>query len=119
MFLTPYRQKSLFDEFFQDFDNFVRPSFSGVTTLTKDDVHSVSIDVPGFAKEDITIDIHEGILSIQGEKAIGESQREISRRFSIPDAIDIENISATVENGILTINLPKSAISTKRTIQIT
>jgi len=76
--------------------------------------------VPGFNKEDIKIEVDDGILVVRGEKKEEDKQEEkgrwmrrefhivkFQRAFTLPDMVDADNITAKYENGILIINLPK------------
>lgn len=78
----------------------------------------IEMDIPGFKKEDINIEIHKGNLVISAEKSEEEKtdkkylRRErnfygkYQRSFYLGD-VDEENIEATFENGILNISVPK------------
>ena len=82
---------------------------------------SVDLSVPGFGKNDIYLEIEKNILKISGkvefDKAENDtdmkvlrrefSQSSFSRNFVLPDSIDVENISAKQDDGILKIRLPK------------
>lgn len=116
--------------------------FNGVTGNT--DLWSPPVDVeetpdhliltaelPGMSHEDIDVELEDGVLTIQGEKR--ERQKEegtqgllyerrwgtFTRRFTLPRAVDPDNISATFENGILTVHVPKAEEAKGRKIQIT
>jgi len=76
--------------------------------------------VPGVKKEDIKIDLEKNILNIISEKSAQEqNENEVkftrkefvygtfSRSFTLPDTIDTDKIGAEVNDGILTVTLPK------------
>ena len=74
--------------------------------------------VPGFAKENISIDLHDGKLSISGERKFERTEDQkfhiletsfgrFSRSFTLPDNVNIDAITANFENGILRVTLPK------------
>lgn len=77
------------------------------------------LSAPGFTKEDIKVEVENGVLTINGEhKAEQESndrsyfRREFTfgsfkRSFNLPDEYDMERISAKYENGILRIAVPR------------
>lgn len=74
-------------------------------------------DVPGVTKEGLQLDIDKGELTIRGsfdsqdnggEKLVNECiYGEYYRKFALADTIDTEKIFAKLENGVLTVTLPK------------
>ena len=83
---------------------------------TETDVVLVA-DVPGVTKKSLELDIDDDELTIRGtfpeydrggEKLIGEYlYGEYRRAFTLGDTIDREKIAAKLENGVLTLTLPK------------
>jgi HSP20 family protein len=83
---------------------------------TEDTVVLVA-DVPGVTKEGLQIDIDKGELTISGTSERKDSDGEILisecaygeyyRVFTLADTIDLENISARLDDGVLTATLPK------------
>lgn len=78
-------------------------------------------DIPGVQREAIEITLNSGILTLRGERS-GENadgtgsyrHRErrhgaFTRQFTLPDSVDAKNISASVNNGVLEIVIPKQA----------
>ena len=90
----------------------------------------VHAEVPGVSKEDISLSLEEDILTISGsrrEKEItGEARvhlheqrtRSFERRIRVPHPVDSRQISAALENGILTVTMPKAEEARPRTIEI-
>lgn len=88
--------------------------------------------VPGLNKEDLTIGVDKDVLTISSHKEWTNTdnatwnRREFNvskfeRKFTLPESVDLNNISATVENGVLKVVLTKKAeavIPTARTIEI-
>ncbi len=90
----------------------------------------VKTDLPGVNKEDINIEITENNLTISAkfeeqieikdvnyirkERKYGEAQRSIS----LPVSVIVEEASANFENGVLTINLPKTEVKKKFNVAI-
>ena len=111
----------VFDNMFDD------PFFRGTrtTNLMKTDVKEVGdnyqleMEVPGFAKEDISIELHDGYLNISAKKSNDNDQKDndgnirysgsCSRSFYVGDDIKQEDIKASYNNGELIITLPKNA----------
>ena len=81
--------------------------------------YHVDVDLPGVKKEDIKVDLNKGILTISGERKTKEEIKQedyykietyfgkFSRSFTLPDNVDIENIEAKSDNGVLEIVIPK------------
>lgn len=89
----------------------------------------VEAEIPGLTMEDLEIYVHDGDhLSIKGNRkataAEGHWHRrerasgEFERSFRLSDAVDVENVEAKLQDGILTITLPKSESVKPRKIEI-
>ena len=98
----------------------------------KDGKYNIEMDIPGYDKEDISIECEDGVLTIVAEKnsELDEEDADkkyirrervygkISRSFRFAD-IDEEEISADFHNGVLTVVVPKSKKQeSKRIIEI-
>jgi len=84
-------------------------------------------DMPGVVKENISVDIDNGKLSISGVRKLETegaatyeefSDVEYVRSFSIPQTIDVEKVEAELKNGVLKLHLPKSEAAKPRQIEI-
>ena len=90
----------------------------------------VKTELPGMKRDDIELDIANGVLSIRGEKKEETDEknktwhrREVrygsfSRSFTLPTDVKAEEASASYENGVLKIVLPKEAKALHRKIKI-
>ena len=90
----------------------------------------VKAELPGMKKEDVTLSLHEGILTLSGERrhtqAEGEKASLSNERFfgrferciTLPSPVDAARVSASYEDGILTVTLPKAEAAKPRRIQI-
>lgn len=89
----------------------------------------IELDVPGFTREDIKIKVHEGLLTIAGERKRPEvddkfynySERnygEFTRSFNLPDHVDGETITAQYDHGVLKLHLEKKEAAKPHTIEI-
>ena len=79
----------------------------------------LNIAIPGVSKEDIKIELNNGILEVSGErKSITDENTDkyhlkeikmgsFSRRFQLPDNTNTNEIDANVEHGVLHISIPK------------
>lgn len=80
----------------------------------------LSADMPGLKKKEVTIDIHDGIITIKGERMnedkssfngyrMNERQfGSFNRSFRLPDNVNEDKIAAKFDNGELLITLPKT-----------
>ena len=121
-----YRDHNLFNAF----DNFERSFFGNSNvdlpafrTDIRDagDKYLLDAELPGFNKEDISLDIKDGILTITAEHNESNDQKDdkgnyirrerrygsFRRSFDI-SSIDENTISASYQNGILELSLPKA-----------
>jgi HSP20 family protein len=92
--------------------------------------YELAAEVPGVSKEDIQISLQGNVLTISVtkracEESEGESVHvrervfgEFARSVSLPVGIDADNVTATWDNGVLTVRIPKVASSKPRQIQI-
>ena len=62
----------------------------------------VRLELPGFTQDQIELVADKGILSIKAERDTGY----LKRSYQLPDNTRVEEISAQLQNGILTINIP-------------
>lgn len=87
---------------------------------------SLEMLAPGFQKSDIKMNIDDNTLTISSpaqEETKSPFRREyhpleINRSFKLPKNIDVENINAELDAGILKIIIPKSEEAKSRTINI-
>ncbi len=126
--------ENLFDEFFDDFPmprqfrNIDRQLYGkNAAREMKTDVHEhedhyeVDIDLPGFKKEEITLSLEEGYLTVNAAKGLDKDETDkkgrmirqeryagsMQRSFYVGEALTEEDITARFENGVLSLNVPK------------
>lgn len=108
----------------QTHDLFIRPA---VDIFETDEGLTLIADLPGVAKEDLHVDIEQGLLTVQAKANSylqGDSiKREFLpgnfyRQFQLSDVVDTERIAAEMKNGVLTLKLPKSEAAKPRHIAI-
>jgi HSP20 family protein len=95
----------------------------------KDNVY-VKAEVPGMKKEEIEISLHEGTLTLSGERKEAQPEEgtvairterfagRFSRSVSLPASVDPDKVKASYRDGILTVLLPKSEAAKPKQIQI-
>ena len=126
-FLTPFDElfntmlNDMFPTFHRDVGNdfFVQGSYPKCNVVNFDDRIEIEAAIPGLTKDDVMVEISDGILSIKAESnqriEVEESQyvrREVkrsafARSFRLDENLDETAIVATHENGILSLSIPK------------
>ncbi len=131
IFTNEPRMTSLFDSIFNDgmFPSYYKSASAGcsnVNIIDNEKDITLQLTAPGFTKEDIKIDLNNDILTVSGKVEENETEnkknyirrefcsREFSRSFSMPDYLDQEQVSATQENGIISIVIPKKEQAIKK-----
>lgn len=87
------------------------------------------VELPGMRKEDIDISLHDGALTISGERtregANGDKAERTERyvgtfrrTIALPTNVDANKVSATYRDGILTVTLPKAEEAKPKQIQV-
>ncbi len=142
LYTNPFRQLSdlreeidrLFESPWGNLGTSTQPFRSGwmpaVDLFEDKDNFLVKAELPGMKKEEIEISLHEGVLTISGErkeeKKEGNSDTYRSERFfgrfhrtiSLPTAVNGEKVGANYKDGILTVTLPKSEESKPKQIPV-
>ena len=142
--------ENLFDDFMNDFafpdftDNAnIEKALYGkhAKNLMKTDVkdtengYEVDIDLPGFKKDEISIELENGYLTVSAAKGLDKDEEDkkgkyirkeryagaMQRSFYVGENLTQEDIKAKYENGILRLSVPKKEakpVETKKTIAI-
>ena len=124
----------VFDNFKRDFEHVFTPSFAGAKPLhhlleqsstaacdlvDEGDKFVITADMPRIKKDEINLDVGDDYIDISAEhkesdeekkkKYIRKEHSEVSihRRMSLPGKVKPENVKAKLNNGILTVELPK------------
>ncbi len=118
------------DNFFFDYDNNdLRPS---VEINESNDAFMISADLPGIEKSDIEVKVEENTLILIANRHIDKSDNNekihynerrfgtFSRSFKLPKTVKEEKITAKLDNGVLSIVIPKAeyAIKSNRLIAV-
>lgn len=125
-----------FEQMFGDFDKMRMPSEPQFleaacdVTETKDK-YLLHVDMPGVAKDDVSIDCTNNSISISAEKKkelvdkdskphrIERRYGSIKRTFTLPDGVDPELIAAQYEDGVLSLEIPKVQNQQTKRIKLT
>ncbi|KAJ7950230.1 17class I heat shock protein [Quillaja saponaria] len=84
------------------------------------EAHVFKADLPGLKKEEVKVEVEEGrVLQISGERSIEKEDKndkwhrvergrgKFLRRFWLPENTKIDEVKASMENGVLTVTVPK------------
>lgn len=113
------------------FGSTARGRLAPAVDIAEDDgKYVVTAEIPGTKREDITVEAHEGVLTIRGEKRSEREEKKeqsrwvertygsFSRSFTLPSNADVEQVNASFRDGVLTIEIPKTAEAKPRAIAI-
>ncbi len=132
---TPRFTSDLFDVIDKNFGD-LNPTLKTASTPKVDvretkDSYIMDMELPGFTEKDVEINLKDKVLSVSSkteenkeEKKDGEwlirERRELcfSRRFTLPNDIDEDKVTAGFKNGLLSINIPRKPEAQAKTIQI-
>lgn len=127
---------NLFDDMFdfdfdKEFDRMMRPLYGKhAQNMMKTDVretensYELDIDLPGFKKDEITVQLDNGYLSISASKGLDKNEENkdgkyirreryagaMNRTFYVGDNLTQQDIQAKFEDGILKISVPKKDV---------
>ena len=133
MLMPSFFRENLFDDWFdfpdfRDLDRTERKLYGRhADRLMKTDVHEhddhyeVDIDLPGFKKDEITIELNNGYLTVSAAKGLDKDENDkkgklirqeryagaLQRSFYVGDALTETDIGAKLEHGVLSLNIPK------------
>ena len=140
MFLTKYSPLSEFKDFSSRFNSLLsefdnrESSLSGFTPVVNtregEFAYHVDADLPGVKKKDIKINVKGNVITISGERKEKKEVKEkeyqrvetsfgkFERSFTLPEDVDAENITASSEDGVLEVVIPKLKSEAKKVKKI-
>lgn len=127
-----------FDRFFDEFWGRTLPETPAtaeawaprVDVREEKDAVLLTAELPGVSKDDVHVELENGILTLSGEKKAEKSEHEngfyrservygaFKRSFHVPDSVDAEKIEAEYTNGVLKLTLPKRPEAAPRQISV-
>jgi len=124
-----FGRRRLLGDLFRDLP--AERAFVPAVEVSENDTHyTISVEVPGATKDDIHVDLREGMLVIHGEKKsereekkerthyVERSYGSFSRAFTLPADADPERLEATFKDGVLKLSIPRSEAAKPRKIAI-
>ena len=127
--------ENLFDDFFSDPFGMMIPqgrdplygkhakNLMKTDVRETDDSYELDVDLPGFTKDEVSVELKNGYLTIQAAKGLDKDQSDkkgkyirqeryagaCSRTFYVGEEVQPEDVTAKFENGILQLSIPKAA----------
>lgn len=101
-----------------------------VDLMEDDTCYTLKADLPGMGKNDFSVTVENGVLSIEGEKRGAQKDQKdkyyhlecsygkFKRSFSLPEEVNADSIEARLENGVLELKLPKNEKAKPKMIEI-
>ncbi|KAK8918609.1 18.2 kDa class I heat shock protein [Platanthera zijinensis] len=87
------------------------------------EAHVFKADLPGLKKEELKVEVEEGrVLQISGERSVEQEEKnerwhrlerssgKFLRRFRLPENARVDQVTASMENGVLTVTVPKEEL---------
>ena len=127
MTLTKFRKNApvfspLFDNFFDSefFDTQSNGNVPSANIKEREDRFEVELAIPGFDKKDVKIELNDGLLTISSEKTSEDEEKDthfsrrefqyaaFTRSFRLPDNVNVDDIQAKFNNGVLEVHIPKA-----------
>ncbi len=125
-------RKFYLDDIFDDFISSRKEQYMKCDIYEKEGNYHIEMDIPGFKKNEISVETKDGYLTIKAEKHSEENEQDekknyirrervygkYERSFYLGD-LDEDNIHASFEDGMLKIEVPKKEeVDTKKVIEI-
>jgi HSP20 family protein len=139
-FNDPFAELSTLHSQLDDMFNemFGKSGSSQLTSLPAMDIYNdndkqlvAEISAHGFSKDDVQVNVHEGVLEIKGEKQqkeeekdkkrtymVRESSSSFYRRIALPRHADADKVDAHFEDGVLKVTVPFKELPSPKKIQI-
>ncbi len=101
-----------------------------VDIYEKNDAVVVKAEIPGVEKDQISVEVKDGILTLRGERKFERDVKEESyhriersygtflRSFSLPVSVNQEKVKATFRDGVLEVELPKKELAKPKQIKV-
>jgi HSP20 family protein len=95
-----------------------------------DNEFAVKADLPDVKKEDVKVELADGVLTIEGERKQEKEEKgkkfhrverqygQFIRRFALPTEVDAAKVKADFKDGVLNVHLPKSPNGKQKTVEI-
>jgi len=101
-----------------------------VDIVEDDKEYVIKAELPEVKKEDVKVSVENGLLAISGERKLEKEEKDkkyhrveraygyFARSFSLPDAVDADQVKADFKDGMLTIHVPKNDRARTKQIEV-
>lgn len=91
---------------------------------------TIDAELPGMSKDDVKVTVHDGVLTIEGERKHEEESTDkkqhrierfygsFMRRFTLPENVDENSVKANFKDGLLSLTLQKSEPKEPKAIEV-
>jgi HSP20 family protein len=97
--------------------------------LDDGDNYQVILELPGARKEDLTLTLDQGVMVVRAARSGHEGSAKLvhdgrraayafERRFTLGEGVDVQQVTAKLENGLLYVTLPRRAEEKRRRIEV-
>jgi len=120
-----------FDEAFPRIDSSRGTSWLPPVDVYEDDARLIfKVDLPGIRKDDVTVRVDSGVLTIEGSRKLEREEKrdgyhrvershgKFSRSFALPETVSTEDVEAELKDGVLEVVLAKKKEAKPRKIEI-
>ena len=117
---------NLFNHFFRADDTAIWRAPASIWEA--DNTFHIEVDAPGVLKEDVELTFDKGALTVTLERKAPEGERtnwhnergygKVSRSVSLPDTVDPETITASLNNGVLHVTITKRPEAQPKKIEV-
>ena len=95
-----------------------------------DDEYLIKVELPEVRKEDVKVTIHDGVLTLQGERKLEREEKNkkyhrveraygsFARSFTLPENVDGNSVKATNKDGMLYLHLGKTEETKPKSIEV-
>jgi HSP20 family protein len=95
-----------------------------------DDEYLIKVELPEVRKEDVKVTIHDGVLTLQGERKLEREEKNkkyhrveraygsFARSFTLPDNVDDNSVKARNRDGMLYLHLGKTEEAKPKSIEV-
>jgi HSP20 family protein len=122
----------VFDAFFGDrpANGTARRWVPAIDLVESDDHFVLKVDLPGLEKDDVEIEVKDGLLTVSGERKAEHEERKdgyhrieraygaFSRSLTLPQGVEADQVQADFDKGVLEVRIPKPAERKPHRVQI-
>jgi HSP20 family protein len=116
------------DRIDQEDNSAIRRASPGYEIIELSNKYQIDVDVPGIHRSNLFVDLehHGRIVHIHGQRtkvirddgSVREETTRFSKRFSIGKKVDVKNMKAHLEDGVLTLTAPKKKLEPERVVRL-